>query len=144
MTQAVRMAFQPEVIEVAIEDILPLKTIKAAIKKTAKYRQVFTSIKEVGIIEHPWLSTARRSFQEIFCFCTGTRAWNVLKSMGEKTVHCLIERCQPRIYIQSQNQPPVSDSRTFHDPESSGKRSFGGSDCKGSRRGCIHAAKGIY
>ena len=52
MLKVVKMAFHPEVIEVAIGDIQPLKIIKASIKKTAKYRQVLTSVREVGIIEH--------------------------------------------------------------------------------------------
>jgi ParB-like chromosome segregation protein Spo0J len=89
MTQAVRMAFQPEVIEVAIEDILPLKTIKAAIKKTAKYRQVFTSIREVGIIEH-LVVYRQKELPGKFLLLDGHLRLDVLKSMGEKTVHCLI------------------------------------------------------
>jgi TusA-related sulfurtransferase len=66
MKKAVKMAFNPEVIEVAIDDIQPLKTIKAAIKKTAKYRQVLTSVREVGIIEH--LVVYRQKGADVFTF----------------------------------------------------------------------------
>ena len=62
------------VVEVAIEDILPLKTIKAAIK-TAKYRQVFTSIREVGDPSEHLVVCRHRKFQEKFALWTGTCAW---------------------------------------------------------------------
>ena len=52
MEKEVKMAFKPEVIEVAIEDIQVLKAIKTSIKRTAKYQQILTSVREIGIIEH--------------------------------------------------------------------------------------------
>ena len=52
MKKEVKMAFKLEVIEVAIEQIQSSKLIKASVKRTAKYRKVLTSVKEVGIIEH--------------------------------------------------------------------------------------------
>lgn len=89
MKKAVKMAFKPEVIEVAIEDIQPLKTIKASIKKTAKYRQVLTSVREVGIIEH--LVVYRlKGVAKKFLLLDGHLRMDVLKFLGQKTVHCLV------------------------------------------------------
>lgn len=89
MKKAVKVAFKPEVIEVAIEDIQPLKTIKASIKKTAKYRQVFTSVREVGIIEH--LIVYRLSGADgKFLLLDGHLRIDVLKFLGQKKVHCLV------------------------------------------------------
>ena len=48
----VTMAFSPEGATIKIDKILPVKKLKPSTKKTKKYRQIFTSIKEVGIIEH--------------------------------------------------------------------------------------------
>ena len=83
------MAFKPEVIEVAIEDIQPLKTIKASIKKTAKYRQVLTSVREVGIIEHLVVYRLKGAAKK-FLLLDGHLRMDVLKFLGQKTVHCLV------------------------------------------------------
>ena len=89
MKKAVKMAFKPEVIEVAIEDIQPLKTIKASIKKTAKYRQVLTSVREVGIIEH-LVVYRQKGADKKFLLLDGHLRLDVIKSLGQKTVHCLV------------------------------------------------------
>jgi len=89
MKKAVKMAFKPEVIEVAIEDIQPLKTIKASIKKTAKYRQVLTSVREVGIIEHLVVYRLKGAAKK-FLLLDGHLRMDVLKFLGQKTVHCLV------------------------------------------------------
>ncbi len=89
MQKAVKMAFQPEVIEVAIDDIQPLKIIKASIKKTAKYRQVLTSVREVGIIEHLIVYRLKEGAGK-FLLLDGHLRMDVLKFLGNKTVHCLV------------------------------------------------------
>ena len=89
MGKTVKMAFKPEVIEVAVDDIQPLKIIKATIRKTAKYRQVYTSVKEVGIIEHLVVYRLDKPAGK-FLLLDGHLRLDVLKSMGEKTVHCLV------------------------------------------------------
>lgn len=89
MKKAVRMAFKPEVIEVAVDDIQPLKTIKASIKKTAKYRQVFTSVREVGIIEH-LVVYRQKGADKKFLLLDGHLRLDVIKSLGQKTVYCLV------------------------------------------------------
>jgi ParB-like chromosome segregation protein Spo0J len=89
MKKAVKMAFKPEVIEVAIEDIQPLKTIKASIKKTAKYRQVLTSVREVGIIEH-LVVYQQKGADKKFLLLDGHLRLDVIKSLGQKTVYCLV------------------------------------------------------
>jgi ParB-like chromosome segregation protein Spo0J len=89
MQKTVKMAFNPEVIEVAFEDIQPLKNIKASIKKTAKYRQVLTSVREVGIIEHLIVYRLKEPAGK-FLLLDGHLRMDVLKSLGEKTAHCLV------------------------------------------------------
>jgi ParB-like chromosome segregation protein Spo0J len=89
MKKAVRMAFKPEVIEVAVDDIQPLKTIKASIKKTAKYRQVLTSVREVGIIEH-LVVYRQKGADKKFLLLDGHLRLDVIKSLGQKTVYCLV------------------------------------------------------
>ena len=89
MKKTVKMAFKTEVIEVLIDDIQPLKTIKASIKKTAKYRQVLTSVREVGIIEH-LVVYRQKGADKKFLLLDGHLRMDVLKFLGQKTVHCLV------------------------------------------------------
>jgi len=89
MKKTVKMAFKPEVIEVDIDDIQPLKTIKASIKKTAKYRQVLTSVREVGVIEHLIVYRLKEPAGK-FLLLDGHLCMDVLKFLGEKTAHCLV------------------------------------------------------
>ena len=89
MKKVVKMAFKPKVIEVAIDDIQPLKTIKASIKKTAKYRQVLTSVREVGIIEHIVVYRQKKADKK-FLLLDGHLRLDVIKSLGHQTVHCLV------------------------------------------------------
>lgn len=89
MKKSIKMAFELDVIEVAIDEIQPTKTIKASIKKTAKYRQVMTSVREVGIIEH--LVVYRlKEVPGKFLLLDGHLRLDVLKSLGKRTVNCLL------------------------------------------------------
>jgi len=89
MNMAIKMAFEPDLITVNIDDIQPLKTIKASIKKTAKYRQVLTSVREIGIIEH--LVVYRlKEVPGKFLLLDGHLRLDVLQSLGEKKVSCLL------------------------------------------------------
>jgi hypothetical protein len=87
--KTVKLAFQTEVIEVSTDDIQYSKPIKASIKKTAKYRQVHTSISEVGIVEH--LIIYRLNGRgEKFLLLDGHLRLEVLKSLGHKKVNCIV------------------------------------------------------
>lgn len=89
MNKTVKMAFEPEVTTVAIDDIQPMKTIKASIKRTAKYRQVLTSVREVGIIEHLVVYRLKQVPGK-FLLLDGHLRLDVLKSLGRRSVHCLL------------------------------------------------------
>ena len=89
MNNAVKMAFESDVITVAIDDIQPLKTIKSSIKKSAKYRQVLTSVREVGIIEH-LIVYRLREMPGKYLLLDGHLRLDVLKSLGQKRVSCLL------------------------------------------------------
>jgi hypothetical protein len=89
MTRTVKMAFESQVVEVNIEDILPLKAIKASVKKTAKYRQVVTSVKEVGVIEH-LIVCRQKDLAGKYLLLDGHLRLDVLKSLGKKSAHCLV------------------------------------------------------
>jgi hypothetical protein len=47
----VKRAFQPEIVSINITDIVPIKTMTAAYRKTATYRRIAASMAHVGLIE---------------------------------------------------------------------------------------------
>jgi len=89
MTRSVKMGFASEAVTVAIEDILPLKKVKAGVKKTVKYRQIQTSIREVGVIEHP-VVYAEKGVPGKYLLLDGHLRIEVLKELGTTEVTCLL------------------------------------------------------
>jgi ParB-like chromosome segregation protein Spo0J len=85
----VTMAFRPEGITIKVDKILPLKTIKTSTKKTKKYRQIYTSIKEIGIIEH-LIVYPQNGNSGLYLLLDGHMRLEVLKDIKQKEVHCLI------------------------------------------------------
>jgi hypothetical protein len=47
----VKQAFQPEIIPIAIAQIVPIKTVAPAYRKSPTYRRIAASIEQVGLIE---------------------------------------------------------------------------------------------
>ncbi len=82
-------AFRPEGIIIQVEKILPLKKIKPSTKKTKKYRQIYTSIKEIGIIEH-LIVYPQDGKSGLFLLLDGHMRLEVLKEIGQERAPCLI------------------------------------------------------
>ena len=89
MTKTVEMAFNHQVVTIAIDDIQPMKTIKAAVKNTTKYRQVLTSVREVGVIEHPMVY-AEKQMPGKYMLLDGHLRHGGVERTGRKEVSCLI------------------------------------------------------
>ena len=85
----VKMAFEKAGLRVAIADIQPLKLVAPALKKSSKYLQIATSIKEVGVIEPPVVVRDRET-QGKYLLLDGHLRVEVLKDMGKTEVDCLI------------------------------------------------------
>ncbi len=85
----VKMAFEKVGLRVAIADIQPLKLVAPALKKSSKYLQIATSIREVGVIEPPVVVRDRET-QGKYLLLDGHLRVEVLKDMGKTEVDCLI------------------------------------------------------
>ena len=85
----VKQAFEETRVRIPIAQIQPLKLITPAIKKTPKYLQIATSIREVGIVEPPVVARDR-SDPGKYLLLDGHLRIDVLKEMGESEVTCLI------------------------------------------------------
>jgi len=83
------MAFRPEGATIKVDKILPVRKIKPSTKKTKKYRQIFTSIKEVGIIEH-LVVYPQDNKSGSYLLLDGHLRLEVLKDIKQEEAPCLI------------------------------------------------------
>lgn len=89
MPNKVVIGFEPESVFVEFADILPVKQLGKQIKKTKKYLQISSSIREVGIIEPPVVVRSRKRGEK-FLLLDGHLRIEALKEVGEQGVTCLI------------------------------------------------------
>ena len=85
----VKMAFEENAQRILITDILPLRAVSDTIKKSLKYGQIMSSIREVGIIEPPVVAQDRAGTGK-FLLLDGHLRVSVLKDIGETEVLCLV------------------------------------------------------
>ena len=88
MSQSIKLGFDSRTIELPLNKIIPLKAVTAAAKASGKFRQIETSIREVGIIEPPVVSPDGRSGK--YLLLDGHLRLEALKGMGEEKVVCLV------------------------------------------------------
>ncbi|MFZ1988559.1 MAG: plasmid partitioning protein RepB C-terminal domain-containing protein [Alphaproteobacteria bacterium] len=89
LSQSVKMGFEDVGVRIAIADIQPLRLVASGIKKTQKYLQISTSIREVGIIEPPVVARDQGE-PDKYLLLDGHLRVEVLKDLGETHVDCLI------------------------------------------------------
>jgi ParB-like chromosome segregation protein Spo0J len=83
------MGFEATGHGIAIADIQPLRLVPRAVKKTSKYLQIATSIREVGVVEPP-VGARERTEPGRYLRLDGHLRLEVLKDMGETEVVWLI------------------------------------------------------
>ncbi len=81
-------AFEDQLIQLQVKKVLPTKFIEADILESSKYRQIRSSIQEVGIIEPPVVRADGKSFILI----DGHMRLEALKDLGINDVRCLIAK----------------------------------------------------
>jgi RepB plasmid partitioning protein/ParB/Sulfiredoxin domain len=85
----VTTAFEPEVILIALTDILPVKQLAASTKTARKYKQIAASIREIGLIE-PLVVTRQKGRKGAYLLLDGHVRLQILKDFGAKDSMCLI------------------------------------------------------
>jgi hypothetical protein len=83
------MGFEEVRLRVAIDQIVPLKIVSSAVKKTPKYAQIAASIREIGLVEPPVVARDRGEAGK-YLLLDGHLRIDVLKDMGHHEVTCLI------------------------------------------------------
>jgi hypothetical protein len=88
-TDEVEAGFEDAGLLLKISDLQPLHIVSDTLKKTRKYAQIVSSIREVGIIEPPVVARIRKEPGR-YLLLDGHLRVEVLKQMGETEVSCLI------------------------------------------------------
>jgi len=83
------IGFEEPSLRISLEDILPLREVSAAARKSMKYAQIAASTAEVGIIEPP-VVTRDVADTDKFHLLDGQLRVDILRERGEKEVVCLI------------------------------------------------------
>ena len=87
--RTVKAAFEAEGAKLPIADILPVKLVAEAIKKTPKYARIAASIREIGLVE-PVVVGRDRNNPGKFLMLDGHLRLEALREIGAAEVMCLI------------------------------------------------------
>lgn len=90
-SQDIKLGFDTRTIELAVNQIMPLKMVAPKIKEHAKYKQIKASIQEVGIIEPPVVAPDKHKVNS-YVLLDGHLRLEVLKELGVTQVVCLVSR----------------------------------------------------
>lgn len=82
-------AFEDTALRIGIADIVPLRDIRPEVRKSVKYCQIASSIKEVGIIEPPVVARDPKANGR-FRLLDGHLRLDILLARGETEVVCLV------------------------------------------------------
>lgn len=85
----IRAGFDNETVDLKIDQIVSLKIMTPASRKSAKYKQIMASIREVGIIEPPVVCRDTQS-RGRYILLDGHLRIEALKDLGETEVTCLV------------------------------------------------------
>jgi hypothetical protein len=87
--EEVVQAFNSDTLVVAIDQILPVRTIGKTVKASHKYRQIASSIREIGLVEPPavWRDTQNAGS---YLLLDGHLRIEALKDLGHTEVECLL------------------------------------------------------
>ena len=88
MANIIKQGFQEKLIELAVEELLPTKSISICARKCRKYAQVLSSIREVGLIEAPVVAPLKKG--KGYLLLDGHLRIMALKELGVERVACLI------------------------------------------------------
>ncbi len=88
MANRIQQGFQEKLMELAVEELLPTKSISNCVRQSRKYAQVLSSIREVGLIEAPVVAPFKKG--KGYLLLDGHLRIMALKELAVEHVSCLI------------------------------------------------------
>ncbi|MGZ3368838.1 MAG: plasmid partitioning protein RepB C-terminal domain-containing protein, partial [Caulobacteraceae bacterium] len=88
MTEEVKIAFEPRVHVIPLNDILPSKMLPAAVKESAKYKRISASVAQLGLVEPLVVSRSRAAGP--YLLLDGHVRFSALRDHGSQEARCVI------------------------------------------------------
>ncbi len=88
-THRVKLAFEPESVELAIDQLIPLKVLRPGTKDSKKYAQIRGSIQAIGLVEAPVVARNPADAGTFFLL-DGHLRIEALRDLGVTRVECLV------------------------------------------------------
>jgi hypothetical protein len=88
MNEGVKIGFELQKIQIRLDDLLPLRQIKDP-GKIARYKAIFVSVKEVGLIE-PLMVYPQKDVPDKYLILDGHLRWFALKQLGHAAADCIL------------------------------------------------------
>ncbi|WP_439567195.1 plasmid partitioning protein RepB C-terminal domain-containing protein [Sphingopyxis sp.] len=85
----VKLAFEATSLRIPLADIITIREVQNAVRKSLKYGQIAASIREVGIIEPPVVVRIQGDDDQ-YRLLDGHLRLDILKERGDKDVVCLV------------------------------------------------------
>lgn len=89
MDDKIKIGFDDRTIDLRLAQIIPVKPVTPSARNSRKYKQILSSIQEVGIIEPP-VVTREKASSDLYILLDGHLRIEALKEMREQRVTCLI------------------------------------------------------
>ena len=87
--KAVAAAFSDSTLQIALEDLNPLRPVTDGMRRTRKYAQIVASVREIGMVE-PLMIARDRKAPGKYLVLDGHLRLEVLKELGEEDALCLV------------------------------------------------------
>lgn len=85
----ITMGFDRNMIELRIDQIIPIKMLAHNLRKSSKFKQILSSVQEIGIIEPPVVIPDNKS-NDLFILLDGHMRIEALKKLEITKVFCLV------------------------------------------------------
>ena len=89
MINKVALACRPEVLLIPLNKLLPMRLLDDRVRKTAKFKCIEASLRELGVIE-PLVVFPQPNNDGAFMLLDGLVRFTILKKLGETSAKCLI------------------------------------------------------
>lgn len=85
----IQLGFSTETLTLPIGNIIPLKKLPSGLLSSEKFKQIITSVREIGIIEPPMV-TPEKTNPHIYMLLDGHLRLEAARQLGHTVVTCLI------------------------------------------------------
>ena len=85
----IKIAFESEVIDISLDDLIPMKTVSPGTLKSVNYKRILSSIAVQGVVEFAMVFPSRK-MEGKYLLLDGHLRVVALKSLGKTHVTCLV------------------------------------------------------